>query len=69
MMADKIKANFPMIKALKEMSARNPMARGKSAAAFNLNSNRSGNKNFLPFFDLPRAVERKKEIISNCYKT
>lgn len=58
MIPDKIKANFPMIKALNEINAKNPIASGKRAAAFNFNSNKRGNKNFLDFFDLPRAVNR-----------
>lgn len=59
MMPDKIRASFPMIKALNEISARNPMASGKSAAAFNLNNRRSGSKYFLLFL-LPLRAERMR---------
>lgn len=70
-MPDKIKAILPMTKAFNEIKARNPMASGKRAAAFNLNNRRSGNKYFFPFLPL-RAVmwERKKEILlRNCRQT
>lgn len=56
MMADKMSANLPMIKALKAIKARKPMANGKRAAAFNLKRRRSGNKSFFAFFFLPRAI-------------
>lgn len=60
MIPDKIRASLPMTKAFKEIKARNPIARGKRVAAFSLNKRRSGSKNFLPFFPLPRAVKQKK---------
>lgn len=68
MIPDKIKANLPMIKALNEIKARNPMASGKRAAAFNLNNRRRGNKYFLLFLLLRAVTKIKEDEKKNCYE-
>lgn len=60
MIADRMRAILPMIKALNEMRAKNPMANGNKAAAFNFINNKRGNNIFLVFFPLPRAVNERK---------
>uniref|UniRef100_A0A182KI16 Uncharacterized protein n=1 Tax=Anopheles christyi TaxID=43041 RepID=A0A182KI16_9DIPT len=60
MMADRMRAILPTIRALKAIRARAPRASGSRAAAFNLRRRSRGRSSFLTFFFLPRASSSER---------